>query len=706
MSTANLSKIFNPNSIAVIGASRSKKKVGGAILSNLLEDGFQGRLYVINPNATQIQKKKSLDTILEIPEIVDVAIITVPSQLVEDIVLECGQKGVKNIIIISSGYSEIGPDGLKREMRLRELVERFQLNVLGPNCLGLINAKINLNLSFANNPSKNSKGKVSMISQSGAIGTAFLSWAQINNIEVSKFVSLGNKINLNELDFLEYLEKDRDTDVILMYLEEFSNGREFYELAKLITHKKPLVILKPGKTETSTTAMSAHTGSLATSDKIVNQALLDSGCIRVDTIEQLFNITKLLTWQPQLNGNKVAIITNAGGVAIDAIDQLNKNGLDVPKLPKSLRVKLESLSKDKISTLNPIDLLGAALAQDYKLALEEVIKSKFIDCVFVLLTPQFMTESLKTAMYVNKVADKYKKVVLTSFIGGEEVSQAKELLTKEKLPNFDFTNDASSVLGKVWRWRKQMEKTTNSRLHYPTVVNPNLKVDKDRMLDIKRTQDLLNKFDIKYLESQVFTSSGEVRKNIHKLKFPIVLKLLSPKLVHKTELKAVRLPIYHKSDLLKEIKDLDNIVLSERLDEYKFEIQPFIFQKLEMILGVNKDTDQVLQFEGKDIIRSKGFGHIMLLGMGGIYTEVLDDTTLRLLPINRFDALEMINSIKMGEALLGARKLNYNYKALVKMIVNLSRLIERNSNIKSIDINPVFVTFDEAYAVDVKIFPE
>jgi len=704
MKTAQLHKLFHPRSIAIVGASRSKRKVGGIVLNNLLSERYPGRIYAINPNATQVQKQKSYDTVLELPEIVDIAVLTVPSQFIEEAVSECGQKGVKNIIVVSSGYSESGKDGVIKEFHLKKLINQYQLNLLGPNCLGLINARNNLNLSFANNPKKFSRGKISMISQSGAIGTAFLDWSATNNIEVSKFISLGNKAGLDELDFLNYLEQDKETEVILMYLENFADGRKFYELAKLITRKKPLVILKPGKNEAAEKAMSAHTGALATSDKVVDQALKDSGCIRVDSIEELFNITKLLAWQPVLKSNHVTVITNAGGVAIDAIDQLGENGLEVTSLPASLQSQLSKILKPAASTHNPVDLLGDALAQDYKAALEKVVKSTSTDCILVLLTPQLMTQSLQTAKYVNEIADKYKKVVLASFIGGEKVNVAQAFLTKEKLPHFAFSNDAATVLGKVWSWRKFVGSSTTSRLYYPTIVNPQLKASEGEMLDEKTAKKLFDKYEVKYLKSNIFENVREIRLKESKIKFPVVLKLVSPQLVHKTDIKAVRLPIYRKSELFQAAKELEAIALKKDLKDFKFEIQPFVFQKLELILGINKDPDQILTVANEQIVSSRGFGHIMLLGAGGIYTEVLDDSVLKLLPVNRADALEMLKSIKIGKVLFGARRQHYNYSALLKMMVNLSKLVEKNSNIKSLDINPVFVTENDAYAVDIKIF--
>lgn len=705
MKTAQIRKFFHPKSIAVIGASRSSKKVGGIILKNILSEKYDAKIYPVNPNANKIKGLDVYDSVLDIPEIVDIAIIAVPSMFVYEILEECGSKGVKNIIIISAGFSETGEKGLDLELKIRILAHKYQMNILGPNCLGVINAKNNLNLSFANTPRKFSNGKISFLSQSGAIGTAFMDWAQSNNIELSKFVSLGNKADLSEIDFLKYLQEDNDTEIILLYIENFTDGRKFYELAKSITHKKPIVVLKPGKSDATVKAMEAHTGSLATNDKIIDEALENSGCIRVNSIEELFNITKLLAWQPILTGNRVTIITNAGGVAIETIDQLQSNGLEVSALPEGLQKTISKLLKESASTHNPIDLLGDALAKDYKNAIEKVVKSNSTDAILILLTPQLMTESLKTARYINEIADKHKKVVLASFLGGEKVNVAQAFLTKEKLPHFDFANDAANVLGSVWKWRKNMESFPNSRLHYPTFINTTLKTENPReMLSEDKAKKLLDKYGIKYLKSDVFEGLKDLRKKIGKVRYPVVLKLSHPQLIHKTDIKAVRLPIYNRSDLLKAATELDQIANKKSLDDYKLEIQPFVFQKLELILGISRDHDNVVNFQGRNITISKGFGHTMIVGAGGIYTEVLDDNSLKLLPVNRQDAINMLKEIKYGQILFGARKQQYDYQSLLKMMVNLSKMIERNYNIRALDINPVFVTHNDAYAVDIKIF--
>lgn len=705
MNSASLKKLFNPKSVAVIGASRSKKKVGGVILSNLLIDNNKLRIYAVNPNASQVQGEKTYDSVIKIPEVVDVVIVAVPVDFVNEAVQDSAIKGVKNIIIISAGYSETGKEGFEKELELRKLKKKYQLNILGPNCLGLINARANINLSFADTQHKYSKGKVSLVSQSGAVGTAFLDWAAKHNVEISKFISLGNKLDLNENDFLSYFDEDKDTEVILLYLESFADGRKFYELARKITPNKPIVVLKPGKSETTSKAMSAHTGALSSNDKIVEQALKDSGCIRVDSIEDLFNITKILLWQPEMKSNNTLIITNAGGVAIDTIDQLTNYGLEIKETPSNIQKKLQIGLKPSSSSKNPVDLLGDALADDYKIALKEVILSKEIDIIYVLLTPQLMTESLQTAKFVNNLADKHKKIVVASFVGGEKVSKAVAYLDKEKLPHFDFPVDGARVLGEVWGWKKYIKNPISSRLNYPTIVNKSLKTSgQDKIIDSEQTKKLLKKFDINYLESLFYRSIADVRKQEAKLKYPLVAKLSHPELIHKSDVKAVKLPIYKSSELFKALNELEKLGLELDLKDFKFELQHFIFQKLELILGINKDADQTKEVGGDKVTLTKGFGHVMVLGAGGIYTEVLDDSALKLLPINRPAALEMLKSTKISEILFGARNQHYNYKALLNMMLNLSKLIEKNSNITALDINPVFVTEHDAYAADVKIF--
>lgn len=707
MNTAQIHKLFDPKSIAVIGASRSKKKVGGIILDNLISHKFKARIYPVNPNREKVQGITAYASVLSIPEPVDVAIISIPSAYVEEVVEECGQKGIKYVIILSAGYSESGKEGLLRELKLKQILHKYQINLLGPNCLGLINARNNLNLSFADSPTSYSKGKVSFISQSGAIGTAFLDWSKTNNLEICKFVSLGNKAGLNEIDFINYFYQDPETKIILLYLENFSDGRKFFELAKLVTKTKPIIVLKPGKNESTVKAMSAHTGSLASNEKVVDVALRDSGCVRVNSIEELFNITKILDWQPTLSGNKVTIITNAGGVAIEAIDQLESNNLKVVELDQSIREKLSSVLKKSSSTRNPVDLLGDALASDYKAALEKVVKDIETDAILVLLTPQLMTQSLLTAKYLNEIADKNKKVVLACFLGGEKVKLAQAYLSKEKIPSYSYTNDASVVLGKVWGWKEKLKTISGSRYSYPTIINTKLKVEaKGEMLSDNLTKKLLDKYDIKYLKSLTFDSVSAVDRSSSKFKYPLVIKLIHPELIHKTEVKAVRLPIYKRIELLNAARELSNIAKDKNLDGYKLEIQPFVFKKMELILGVKKDLDSYIELNGESQLQAKGFGHTIVLGAGGIYTEVLSDVAIKLLPINRFDALEMLKSIKIGKVLLGERNQHFDYKEVLSMMVNLSKLIEKNQNINSLDFNPVFVTESEAYAVDIKVFPD
>lgn len=706
MNTVQIQKLFNPRSIAIIGASRSKEKVGGVILENLLSHRYRGRIYPVNPHCEKVQGLSSYDSVLFLPEIVDVAIIAIPADAVNSVVEECGQKGIKNLIVLSAGYSEAGEVGLQREFALERLVTKYQINLLGPNCLGLINAKLNINLSFASSPSSFSKGKVSLISQSGAIGTAFLDWAKANRVEVSKFISLGNKIGLNEIDFIKYLHQDKDTEIILLYIENFSDGRKFYELCKLVTKDKPVVVLKPGKNKATMEAMAAHTGSMASNDKIIDVALDNSGCIRVDSIEELFNISKLLDWQPTLQGNEVAIITNAGGVAIEAVDQLESNGLKVKELGRDVRKKLDKAMNKSASSRNPVDLLGDALALDYKVALENVIKDEDIDIILVLLTPQLMTEALATARYLNEIADRSKKVVLACFLGGEKVSVAQGFLSKEKIPHYPFVNDAAVILGKVWQWKLRRKSISTSRFRYPTIINSEIMVaKKGEMLDELKVKKLLNRYDIQYLQSSIASSLKNIEKAALKIKFPLVIKLIHPNLIHKTELKAVRLPIYRKSELLLAARELAEVARMNSLDGYKFELQPFVFNKIELILGIKKDSDSVLKLKGQEMIRTKGFGHVIAIGAGGIYAEVLSDIALRLLPITRLEAREMLQSSKIGKILLGERKQTYDYRGLLTMMVNLGKLIEKNNNIDSIDINPVFVTESNTYAVDVKIFP-
>ncbi len=698
---------FSPSSIAIVGASRDPQKIGHVILDNIIKSGYKGKLIPVNPNAKEIMGLKTYENVMDISEKTEMAIIAIPGQFVADVVEDCGMKGIKNVVIISAGFGEVGDAGFAKEAQLIDIAAKYKMQLLGPNCLGFINTSARLNATFA--ASYIAKGNIAFASQSGAMGTAFLDWANGHNIGLKYFISLGNKAVLDENAVLEEMETDDSITSILFYLEDFSDGRRFFELARKISHKKAIIILKPGRSENTRSAIASHTGSIAQDETIIDAALRDAGCLRVQSIEELFNLTTLLSWQPLPKNNTVAVVTNAGGVGIQTVDDLERNGLKVVPFSHHLSAELAKFLPAEANVKNPVDLLGDALADRYKLALEQVVKDKSVGSILVVLTPQMVTQALETAKYVNQIADKNKKTVMASFVGGESIHEARQLLIKEQIPHFDFPNDAAKALGLVWKWQSQVKDQPKvpKTIYFPSKVNTELNEHAtDSVVDLAYAQQLFASYKIPLLESKLVQNKAELHKAAHALKYPVVLKLVHPKLIHKTEFKAVRLNIANDVELTRQAGELEVVAKSAGLKDFGFELQPFIEDRLEVIVGIKKDKATFHDVAGKGYLRSKGFGHILLFGAGGIYTELYKDAALKLLPVDAAEAKELIELTKVGKIIEGLRGKSYDLKGITEVIVNLSKLIEDNTNIAEVDINPLFVTKDAVYVADLKVFAQ
>lgn len=708
MPDLSASNFLNPESIAVIGASRDENKIGHVILANIQNGAYKGRLFPVNPNADKVAGLTCYKSVMDIPEIPDLAIIVIPSAFVLEVLHDCGVKGVKNVIIITAGFGEVSNEGYLQEMKVREVADKYRMRLLGPNCLGMINSGIALNATFASSTPQN--GSVAFASQSGAMGTAFLDWAGVYKIGLKYFVSLGNKAGLDENYFLEKFAADRFVKTMLFYLEDFTNGREFYNLARKFSKDKTIIVLKPGESEQAKSAMTSHTGAIAQDDKIVEAALKEAGCIRVHTLEELFNLTLLLSWQNLPKANRVAVITNAGGVGIQTVDDLERNGLKVVPFSEAITTRLKKNLPEEASVANPIDLLGDALAERYKNALNAVVKDKNIDAVLLVLTPQMVTEATLTARYINSIADKQQKTILASFVGGESIREAEELLIKEKIPFFKFPNDAARALGLITDWvmyTKQM-RSEKPMLGKPTYINKQIRkhLSTNGVVKLEADQQLAKQYQLPLLSSIITYTQKELLSAVKQIEYPCVLKLVHPELIHKTEFNAVRLNIKHEEELLKSFQELTQIAARSKLVNSGYEIQPFIEEKIEVIIGIKKELPTYRNINGKQYLKTKGFGHVILFGAGGIYTEIYKDFSLRLLPTDTSEALDMIEQTKVGKIISGVRGKSFDKQGIVDVLSNLSKLVESNNNITAIDINPLFVTKEKVYIADLKLFAE
>lgn len=702
----DVSALLNPKSVAVIGASREKTKLGRLVMDNIISGGFKGKVYPVNPNAKKIAGLSVYKTVADIPGEVDLVIIAIPVQFVLEVSKQCVAKKVKAVIVITSGFGETGIEGLKIELKLKALFEKVDIAFLGPNCLGLFNASIKMNATFARNVVK--KGKIAFLSQSGALGTAALDWAEQVGIGLSHFVSLGNKTSLSENDFIEYFAHDAEIKAIALYLEDFVDGQRFMDLLRQI--KKPVIILKPGKSEAAQKALGSHTGSLAQSDTIISAALAQCGAIRVHSIEELFNAILLLDTEKKLKGPNIGIVTNAGGPGVITTDAIESNNLNLTALDGKTEKMLALHLPPAANVKNPVDVLGDALADRYKTALETLVRDQNVDGIVVLLTPQVMTQISLTAEYVSQLSRKTEKMLIVSFIGGKYVEEGRKVFAKYKIPSFRFPSDAVKSLANVWQHYKNKKlKVKSKKLKVENRSKPKVEAmlfDLHGVVDAQIAEKVLSIYDIPVLPSAFPQDIADARRGGDKLGYPLVMKLIHPQLLHKTDEKAVFLDISTRQELERSYQELEKLARRLELASWKIEIQQFIKGSLELILGVKKDSDLYSQVEGERVLRKHGFGHSILFGMGGIYAEVFNDVALKLSPLSSKDIHEIVAHTKAGQILSGARGKTYNLKTVEAVIGKIDALVQDFPQIAELDINPLFAKDKDVWVVDAKMIVE
>ena len=681
----SLRNFFCPDSVAVIGAAREEEKVGHIILDNIINSGYKGKLFPVNPNADEIHGIKCYHSVLDIPGDLDLTIIAIPVQFVLQVLEECSKKNTKWSIIISAGFKETGIEGTKRERQLIEKAKEYGIRILGPNCLGIIDTECPINATFT--PNIPPMGKIGFISQSGALGTAILDWAKTNKIGFSKFVSLGNKADISENDLFDDWENEKDTEVITAYLEGVKYGREFMKISSRVSKKKPIIVIKSGNTDAGARAVSSHTGTLAGSARAYEAAFKQAGIIRANTIRDLFNYATAFSYQPLPKGKKVAIITNAGGPGIMATDECEKNDILLASLEKETIDGLKEFLPEAANFYNPIDILGDALADRYKKTLEVVIKDNNVDAIVMLLTPQAMTQPYRTARAIVEVIGKSGKdiPVAASFMGGAEVKKAVRFLAEKNIPNFDIPEEAIDTL------KVMMEYTDwKSKKEFPI---ESFDVDKESVervfgrcraegrleLGEMEAREILKAYGIRVPEAELASDIDEAKEIAKRIGYPLVLKIVSPNILHKTDVGGVRIGIGSEKELE---EDYDEILFHVRkyIPDANIRgilVQEFIKDKKETIIGMSEDTQ---------------FGPMIMFGLGGIYVEALKDVSFRIAPLSRQMAGEMIEEIKTTKLLKGTRgEDSSDIESIIEIILKVSQLVIDFPEIIEMDINPLFV---------------
>jgi acetyltransferase len=679
--------------VAIVGASTKPGKVGHGILNNMLSSGYRGEVYPINPHAPDILGKKCYPSVLDIPGEVDLVVVVVPAPAVLPVIEECGRKGIKTAIVISAGFKEAGPEGIERERRLAELARQLGIRIVGPNCLGVMSTGNGLNATFAHGMPR--RGNVSLMSQSGALATAIIDWSIQQGIGYSKFVSFGNGVDVGVVDLLRAWEDDPETTVIVAYMEGLRNGPEFMEVARQVSSKKPVIVVKSGGTQAGARAVSSHTGSLAGSEQAYNAAFLQTGVIRANSVEELFDLAIAFAYQGPPRGRNVAIVTNAGGpgiMATDAVErvQLRLAGLDQRTI-QALRKRLPEAS----NFYNPVDVLGDADADRYAFAAENLLRDPNVDAVLGVLTPQAMTQPKETGEKLAFAAAQSRKPVLACFMGGDSMTEAIEILNEYKVPNYPYPERAVQSLAKMAQYREWREEPADE----PAPVEANRDAvrgvfaaaraeDRVNLGEIEARQ-VLQAYGLTVPESYIAQTAEEAGAYAEKIGFPVVMKIVSPDILHKSDIGGVRVGIRERQEVM---DAFELMMLRVRRFAPDAAIRGIFVQEMiqagrEVIIGSTRDPQ---------------FGPLVMFGLGGIYVEVLKDVSFRVAPFGERHARRMIEEIRSAPLLRGARgERSSDVDAIVRCLLTVSQMVTDFPEIVEMDINPLKVREPGAGAVAV-----
>jgi len=708
----DLNTFFNPQSVAVVGASRDPQKVGGIVVKNIIESGFSGKLMLVNPKAERILDFECFPDYQSLPEIPDLAVIAIPAQFVPASLKQIADKGTKNVVVFTAGFREIGEEGKKLEKEVADFAEANQINLLGPNCLGFVNNSHNLNVTFAQ--TVKTLGPLRFISQSGAIASSIFDWCEANSMGFSQFVTLGNKAVLNENHFLQHWLNSSEVTPQLpdennhmniqpigLYLESISDGKKFMDVSRKMSLKNPIFILKPGKSNAAAKAMQSHTGAIAGEDRVMEAAFAKSGLIRCHGMEDMFDLCRAFSWQQAPQGPKVAIISNAGGPAVISADVIEEEGLELSKFDDNTRQLLLDKLPREASILNPVDVLGDALAQRYRDACEIILQNKDVDSLIIILTPQIMTQIEETAQLISQLSTQYEKPIMCCFIGGSDIAKGEAILNYNKIPSFRFPERAIKALAAMWKWRlwKQIEVSSKKLVEgeannpNPQLLTTNYQLPSNRTtLDSFEANELLKSVGISTPPTSSIESLEQASQFAKENGYPIVLKLSSHLLLHKTESGAVITGVNSDESLEKSFEQMKQNI-SKLADNVKssvqIQIQKQVEKGIEVIVGVKRDAN---------------FGPVLMFGAGGTLAELIADRNLHILPIDQTQAIELIKESKVFKLLNGFRGAKpYTLETLADLIVKLSQLAQINDRISEIEINPVIITYEQAWAVDGKV---
>lgn len=692
-----LDGFFKPSAVAVIGASREEGKVGYSIVDNLVKASFPGPIYPVNPKASEIRGLKCYPDLNAVPDGVELAVLVIPPKACIPALEACAARGIRYAIIISAGFKEVGGEGAEIEKALRSRVRELGIRVVGPNCLGVIDTKSRLNATFA--AGMPPVGEIAFLSQSGALCTAILDWAIGNNVGFSKFISLGNKADTSEVEFIEALAADSETRVIIGYIEGVENGQRFMEAARAASKVKPLIIVKSGGTAAGARAASSHTGTLAGSEKAFSAAFRQSGIIRAESIEELFNFARAFASQPLPQGPHLCIVTNAGGPGIIAADAVERSTVKMASLSPETIERLRKALPPVAALYNPVDVIGDAKEDRYQAALEAVAADPGVDGVLALTTPQAMTENDKFAEVVGQTAKRTGKPFFTAFMGEASLEKARVVLRNYGIPQYPYPEPAVKTFEAMVRYRQWRE--------YTPAATREFAVDKGRValvvleahragrtqLGEREAREVIAAYGFRLPQNVLARTVDEAVAAGRNMGFPVALKIVSPDILHKTDVGGVRLNLPDADAVARGFQAIDASVrrFFPTAAIQGIAVQEMVVGGKEVILGMTRDPQ---------------FGPLLMFGLGGIYVEVLKDVAFRVAPIGPDEAEAMIREIRSFPLLQGVRgEKASDLAAIVDALCRLSQLCVDFPEILELDVNPLLVKpkGEGAVAIDARL---
>lgn len=696
--SATLDMFFRPASIAVIGASRRPGTLGYQILDNLIRHGYQGVVYPVNPHAPFVHSIPAYPSVTAIPGPVDLAVVVVPKEVVLEVAEQCGQKGVRGVVVISAGFREVGGEGVAREEALVEIVRRYGMRLVGPNCMGLLNTDpgVSMNATFA--PTMPPPGSTSFLSQSGALGVTILDYAHEYGIGIRQFISVGNKPDVSGNDLLEYWEDDPHTRVILMYLESFGNPKHFIPLARRISRKKPIAVVKSGRTPAGARAASSHTGALAGADLAIDALLAQCGVLRAGSIQELFDLAMAFEHLPLPKGNRVAILTNAGGPGIIMADACESHGLEVVELSPHIQARLRRVFPAEASVRNPVDMIASATGERYQVALSIVLQDPKVDAVLAAFVPPLGIRQTDIAASIVAAAGTCReKPVLAVLMGREGLPEGRAELKEAGIPAYIFPESAARALAAMNRYRAWRERPPAEPEHFSVQVRKVEEIlerargaGRPRLTEVEALK-VLQAYGIPTVPFRVVHSEEDAVEAALEMRFPVVVKILSPDLVHKTDAGGVVVDLRSPEEVREAYRSVVDRIRSS-MPQARIQgvlVERYLRDGREVILGMARDPK---------------FGPILMFGLGGIYVEALRDVAFRVHPLTRLDAREMIRSIRGFGVLEGIRgDPPADLAHLEEVLLRVSQLVEEHDEIAELDINPFLLFPEGGVAVDARI---